>query len=449
MRRVTVLLLCLVLLFAMTACTTTPQHTERTTRTTLDETIDYIDQHTTVTENPDGTTTYTLTSDTETPAIPTKVLSTGKRTTTTTKNRASTTNDGHSTAVVTEKTTTTQKPAPIPTLPSTTTTTAAVTKPNETTAPTTTAKSFRYEYTTNQKHTWLALEDRYLYSLLDDEWKGYYRQIDEAVRNLEETVSIATDLSADRRYLIYQVYKFDNPELIYLADMVTIISHGSGLYELGFCYSVGRANGESCGYGKGELTEGLRQKILNKQACFDDAVNAIISTIPVNAPDAVKERIIYDKLLLSSAYNLPAAMGNQDAVGGVWNGLANDNWTAYGVMVNHTGVCESYSEAFQTLCNAVGINCTGIVGTAGGGHKWNAVKLDGEWYMCDVTFDDPIGGDANEAYHYYFNLTSARMKELGHDWSANNWEEFFRFLTVPNCTGTKYSWNNFVMLYGE
>ena len=105
-------------------------------------------------------------------------------------------------------------------------------------------------------------------------------------------------------------------------------------------------------------------------------------------------------------------------------------------MVNKMGVCESYSEAFQTLCLYAGINCTGVVGTAGGGHKWNCVKLDGEWYMCDITFDDPIGGEPGAAYHFYFNLTSAKMKEYCHDWENSQWP-------VPNCTATKYSYNNY------
>ncbi|MBO5869073.1 MAG: transglutaminase, partial [Oscillospiraceae bacterium] len=120
----------------------------------------------------------------------------------------------------------------------------------------------------------------------------------------------------------------------------------------------------------------------------------------------------------------------------LWDGLANDNWTAYGIMVEGTGECESYAEAFQTLCLKMGINCTGITGTAdGGGHKWNAVELDGEWYACDVTFDDPLGGDPNGTYHRYFNLTT---KEMAADHSTAGSD-----FPGPDCTGTKYSFTNY------
>lgn len=458
MKRVVALLLCLILLLSLSACgIDTPQNdtSTTTTPTTLDDALDYIDQHTTTTQNPDGSTTITLTSDTTSPAIPTKAtkpLSTVKRKTTTTKKRTTTTDDGRPTVVITQPaTTTTQKPAPVPTMPPTTTTTTAATKPGATTAPTTTEKKFDYAYTVNQEHMWLPLEERYYYSLMNDEWKSYYRMLDEAVRHLDASVYFPADITKDGKQRLYFIYMMDTPELFFLSKTVTIYHRGDGTSGFRFSYSVGRGAGEFCGYGYAlpEINDALREKIRQKKEKFDDAVYAITNTIPANAPAVVKERMIYDAILKSSAYNLPAAMGNQSAVGGAWDGLASDNWTAYGILVNHTGVCESYSEAFQTLCNAVGINCTGIEGSAGGGHKWNAVKLDGEWYQCDITFDDPIGSDPDDAHHTYFNLTDARMRELTHVWSKTCWEDYFADLKYPVCTATKYSWENFCTLYGK
>ena len=282
-----------------------------------------------------------------------------------------------------------------------------------------------YSYTTNQKHQKLHYTKRYLYNILTDEQKGWYRQIDDVVSKVGARAEIEADLSENRNYYIYFLYMADNPEYFFLANTVSIYSYGNGTGALEFAYAIGREEGEFCGYSR-KLTDELRQKILNKKAIFDAEVNRIISTIPANAPAVWKERLIYERILLDSYYNLSAQ----------WDGLANDNWTAYGILVNKYGVCESYSEAFQTLCFAVGINCCGVVGTAGGGHKWNAVQLDGEWYMCDITFDDPIGGDPNDAYHYYFNRTSEWFTEHHHDWSNCEWP-------VPVCNGTKYSFDNY------
>ena len=217
---------------------------------------------------------------------------------------------------------------------------------------------------------------------------------------------------------------FDNPEHFYLANNLMITnSNGGGLI---LYYAIGRNSGEYSGHNKDSLTKELKDKIIAKKQTFEKEVNRILSTIPANAPDVWKEKLIYDRILMDSHYNL----------GAQWDGLAEDNWTAYGILVNKTGVCESYAEAFQTLCLYAGIKCTGVVGTAGGGHKWNCVELDGEWYMCDISFDDPIGGEEGAAYHSYFNLTSEKMVEYNHDWTNSDF-------SVPNCTGTKYSYFNY------
>ena len=286
-------------------------------------------------------------------------------------------------------------------------------------------KKPEYTYTTGQKHEKLHYTGRYLYSTLNAEQKQWYQTIDTAVNNLEEKVILnATNLTENRNYYIYYLYMFDNPEYFYLVNEVMVTSSdGGGLL---LYYAVGNNKGDYCGYGYGSMTKELKDKIIAKKQTFEKEVNRILSTIPANAPDVWKEKLIYDRILIDSHYNRSAK----------WDGLANDNWTAYGILVNKTGVCESYSEAFQTLCLYAGINCIGVRGTAGGGHKWNCVELDGEWYMCDITFDDPIGGEEGAAYHSYFNLTSEKMAEYNHDWTNSDF-------SVPNCTGTKYSYFNY------
>ena len=286
-------------------------------------------------------------------------------------------------------------------------------------------KKPEYTYTTSQKHEKLHYTGRYLYSTLNAEQKQWYQKIDTAVNNLEERVILnATNLTENRNYYILYLYLFDNPEHFYLVNQVMVTtSDGGGLL---LYYAVGNNKGDYCGYGYGSMTKELKDKIIAKKQTFEKEVNRILSTIPANAPDVWKEKLIYDRILIDSHYNRSAK----------WDGLANDNWTAYGILVNKTGVCESYSEAFQTLCLYAGINCTSVRGTAGGGHKWNCVELDGEWYMCDITFDDPIGGEEGAAYHSYFNLTSEKMAEYNHDWTNSDF-------SVPNCTGTKYSYFNY------
>ena len=64
--------------------------------------------------------------------------------------------------------------------------------------------------------------------------------------------------------------------------------------------------------------------------------------------------------------------------------------TAYGALKNGVAVCEGYACAAKLMLNKLGIPCDIQVGTCigGGGHGWNLVQLDGQWYQLDVTWND-------------------------------------------------------------
>lgn len=281
----------------------------------------------------------------------------------------------------------------------------------------------QYDYTSGQKHTALKNTQRYLYSILDSQQKEWYMKIDAAVNALENEVDLDAEILDGNNYYIYYLYAFDNPEHFYLGNEISVYTDGVSEYGIYLSYSDGKTHSS---YDYGEMTEALKSSIRAKKSVFDAEVSRIASTIPADAPDVVKELLIYDYILTVGSYNMSAT----------WSGPAPDPWSAYGIIIDHTGVCESYAEAFQTLCFAVGINCTGIEGYAGEEHKWNAVCLDGEWYMCDITFDDPIGGLPGAAYHDHFNLTSAQMQAKDHT-------VIEEYVPVPVCNGTKYSYANY------
>ena len=63
-----------------------------------------------------------------------------------------------------------------------------------------------------------------------------------------------------------------------------------------------------------------------------------------------------------------------------------------------------------------GIDSQVVYGTAGGGHAWNQVKIDGNWYMVDSTWDDPEYSSKKEtAFHPYFNVSDEYLS-LNHKW---------------------------------
>lgn len=113
-----------------------------------------------------------------------------------------------------------------------------------------------------------------------------------------------------------------------------------------------------------------------------------------------------------------------------YGGEEQGAYTAYDALINGKAVCSGYVEAYQTLLDMLGIECRTIKGTGTAqDHSWNMVKLDGEWYHVDVTWDDPIDGDGSIS-HKYFNVTDSDMA-LDHIWNAEDY---------PKAEGTQYAY---------
>ena len=105
-------------------------------------------------------------------------------------------------------------------------------------------------------------------------------------------------------------------------------------------------------------------------------------------------------------------------------------------LVEGFAVCSGYSSSFQLLATLAGLECITVRGEANmirEEHAWNMVRLDGEWYCVDVTWDDPsgLGRVSEELKHRYFNVTGEFMRATRHYWDEDG---------VPEATGTKYAW---------
>lgn len=98
---------------------------------------------------------------------------------------------------------------------------------------------------------------------------------------------------------------------------------------------------------------------------------------------------------------------------------ADDAYDAYGVLVEHKGVCDGYAEAFFLFSTCMGIDCDIVVGTASDQlHAWNQIKLGESWYHVDVTWDDPLPDTGDGIRHSYFNLTDDILS-YNHNWEKD------------------------------
>ncbi|MBE5842881.1 MAG: hypothetical protein E7302_01720 [Butyrivibrio sp.] len=86
--------------------------------------------------------------------------------------------------------------------------------------------------------------------------------------------------------------------------------------------------------------------------------------------------------------------------------------TAYGSLVDGIAVCDGYAAGFELIMQGLGIPAMIVTGDAGmsfdtGGHAWNIVQLDGNWYEVDTTWDDLSSG----VMHDFFNRTTTEYSE--------------------------------------
>ncbi len=111
--------------------------------------------------------------------------------------------------------------------------------------------------------------------------------------------------------------------------------------------------------------------------------------------------LVHDYLAANYEYDVPFATGS-------------DMYTAYGLLVNETAVCQGYAEAFAYLMTQLGINC-GLCKSDTLNHAWNIVEIDGLEYHLDVTFDDPIYDRGGPVRHVNFLLSTDALKANDHD----------------------------------
>ena len=116
-----------------------------------------------------------------------------------------------------------------------------------------------------------------------------------------------------------------------------------------------------------------------------------------------KVLIIHDYIIDNTVYPMEIPSGN------------NRIFHSVGVFDDGIAVCQGYAEAFCVLCYSAGIQAEMVIGTAYNGyetssHAWNIVRIDGNWYQIDVTWDDPITPDGTPVKVYdYFLLTEEIM----------------------------------------
>ena len=179
--------------------------------------------------------------------------------------------------------------------------------------------------------------------------------------------------------LIFPMFYSDYPEYFWL---------GNGGYS--FSYDGGNIiQSFTPGYASG----------ISNLASAKTAYNSKVASLTqgLSGSDYDKAKTLHDRLIDTTAY-----------VSG-----ANDQ-NAYGALVEGKAVCNGYSRAYQHLLQKAGIPAWYVQGTSvnpstgnSESHAWNLVKLDGQLYYTDVTWDD----QDPYTFYTYFNITTEQLLE--------------------------------------
>lgn len=145
------------------------------------------------------------------------------------------------------------------------------------------------------------------------------------------------------------------------------------------------------------------------------------------AVDRLKREINSDLSDIDTAlevHNYIASHAEYNTTGYNTGTLSNIDHSAYGVLVEHTGVCDSYSLAYQYIMKCIYNIDTVVVTSQPMNHAWNLIKINGNYYHVDLTWDDgtfTMNGkviDYNVRYLYFLLSDDAisNMSKAHYGW---------------------------------
>lgn len=222
----------------------------------------------------------------------------------------------------------------------------------------------------------------YIYSGIRDEIKNYddvfFRLYDNVINGAE-----VVDISTYRVKVEYLVTLFDDllsssPELYYLNSKLTYsyrpINGTDYVVKVRFHYNM------------------TPKELKDARKIYDAEVEYIASLVDPSLSEVEKALFVYD--YMAALYEYDSDMIVYDA---------------YRMMTGERGVCRAYSLAYAAVMRALGMECIMVVSNEMV-HAWNLVRVDGQWYHVDLTFDDPMNDRPGRTLHEYFLLSDDEIE---------------------------------------
>jgi len=248
-------------------------------------------------------------------------------------------------------------------------------------------------------------QEAWQYSTLTNEEKVYYGHLYTAVKESEDQDALVTvtdpsgtprtfagvrvsmpgaALTKERMTAIFEAFFRDNPHFFYLSRTYHLEGHTPSEEATRYDTLIL------------EFMMPLEQRRTAIQQ-LEQVVQPLLASCPINTDEYVQELYLHDQLAQLCVYDQEIAQQTTDT--------ESSSYTAYGALVEGKAVCEGYAKALQLLLQRSGIEATVVSGNSlktGEAHMWNLVKINGNTYHLDPTWND----SGTFLQHSYFNLTT-------------------------------------------
>lgn len=172
-------------------------------------------------------------------------------------------------------------------------------------------------------------------------------------------------------------------------------------------------------YGKYNAKIKVHQEYLTNpvlEQYVDEQVASVLANVDANSmSDFEKVKFVNDYIVKNTVYSADTTLSPHSAAA---------------VLMEHKGVCQGYALLALKMLRELGVETLYITGEVNTGpHAWNLVKVNGDWYHLDTTWNDPVPDRKNMVSYKYFLVDDATMK-LDHRWEEGKY---------PKATNKKYA----------
>ena len=269
-------------------------------------------------------------------------------------------------------------------------------------------------YMTDHKGNAIATSSLVFRSYLTKNQQYLYDTIKDAASKGLTSVTLNNSYHFNDINVAFNAVTADNPYLVWLHSYTNGVKNKQGVKSINFTYD-----------------SALVKDRAGTVQLMDDYLKPMLDKASKMSTDIDKVKFVHDWLV----YNVNDGSAKSSDM---------HYHMAYSAIVEKKGVCYAYSSAFTYCMQKLGIQCTMLAGTtwSGGAHCWNLVKVGGDWYECDVYWDDVITKSETDYTYTCFMQSTASLKAYD-TYNGKSRTRFYYSENLPLAKGTKYSPNNY------